>query len=436
MAIVKSFNALRYHAEQIDLAKVVAPPYDIISEKQAQKLYESDPCNIIRLELCQPQLEKIKPEERYDRVAEYLKSWQAKKILVRDEKPGFYLHEMTFKHPFLNQLFTRLALYGRLKLEPLEKKVVFPHERTHASPKVDRGRLLRATHTSFSPVFFLYERDENNKVACDLLNQYAAKEPAVDFVDDMSTRNRFWIIDEPKHTDVISSIFWGKNIFIADGHHRYETALAYAEEMKEKKPGDEAADWNYVFGAFVLFEDPGLLILPIHRVIKSARTVDRSKMMGALEKYFNLRSASRKELEAISEGRSPASNLEIGLAFSEKECFILQLKDRAAAKKAMPEGKPETWYDLDMNLVSYLIVEPILQIENSKLEEFVFYTPNTREVFESLKDGSASCAFIIHPTTCEMIKSVCESGDVMPQKSTYFYPKLPSGLVMYQHADV
>ncbi len=435
MAIVKPFPAIRYNLKEVELSRVIAPPYDVISSEQAEKLYVNDSHNIIRLELCQPRLENIQPEERYSHVSKCLKTWLKKGILFREKQAAFYLHEMTFQHPFLDGSFTRLALYGRLKLEPAEHKVVFPHERTHASPKVDRGRLLRATRTSFSPVFFLFEKTEDNKTAYEMLRQYTDKEPVADFFDGMSARNRFWVIEDPKHLDLFSSIFWGERLLIADGHHRYETALSYAEEMKKNNPDDESSDWSYVFGAFVAFDDPGLLILPIHRVIQNLPHLDRKALLDGIGKHFMIRPSSRKELEAISEGRGGQTAGGIGLAFSESECFVLQPKDMASAKKMMPEGKPDAWYGLDMNLVSYLILEPVLKIENSRLEEFVCYTPDTREVFQKLGSKSASCAFIIHPATCEMIKNVCESGDVMPQKSTYFYPKLPSGLVMYGHQE-
>ncbi|MBI1977362.1 MAG: DUF1015 domain-containing protein [Candidatus Omnitrophica bacterium] len=428
MATVKPFRALRYDPTQVAMERVVAPPYDVISKDDEAELRERDPYNVIRLELGQASKADIEKKERYLHARKYLDEWRRKNVLVTEQNPGFYLYEVSYDHPFSPKKLSRLALFGLLKLEPFERKVVFPHEKTHASPKVDRGKLLRATQTNFSPVFTIYEDTSN------LLDQLKVKlelgKPLFDFTDEQTTHHRLWFIQESDMVKQIQDVFDRKRIFIADGHHRYSTALQYAEEMNGKGGGGEDPNWNYVLTTFVRFTDPGLLILPIHRVVYNAVPIEREIFLEALKKHFILHSVSRSVLEKVSEG---AITEGFGLVLSEHECYLLELKDNTTARQSMPTGKPALWYELDMTLVSYLILEPILGITESKLEWNVFYTPSVGEAFEKVVSKEALCAFIIRPVNCQTIKDICESGELMPQKSTYFYPKFPSGLLMYHH---
>jgi len=428
MSLVKPFRAWHYDPKRVAVDRVIAPPYDVISESYRLKLHKRDPHNVIRLELGQTKPEDLNKESRYQKANQYLTQWAKEGILACDTKDSFYLYEMAYQHPFQKKMLSRLAVFALLKLEPFERKIVFPHERTHASPKVDRGKLLRATQANFSPVFTLYEDPTN---VLDEIRKACDSQPALfDFSDDQSTRHRLWVIDKKKEIDQIASQFDRKRIFIADGHHRYETALNYAQEMRAKSGSNGEHDWDYVMTTFVRFNDPGLLILPIHRVVLKSTPIDHQKFLEGLKKHFVLHAVSRSVLEKVSEGSIMEG---FGLALSEAECFLLELKDKTTARQAMPEGKPERWYELDMNLVSFLIFEPLLQIKNNELEWKIFYTTSIDEAFGKFKEGEAECAFFIKPVTPQTIKEVCESGELMPQKSTYFYPKFPSGLLIYRH---
>ena len=200
--------------------------------------------------------------------------------------------------------------------------------------------------------------------------------------------------------------------------------------MYAKAPSNGEHSWDYVLTTFVRFNDPGLLILPIHRVVLKSTPIDQQRFLEGLKKHFVLHAVSRAVLEKVSEGSITEG---FGLALSEAECFLLELKDKTTARQVMPDGKPARWYELDMNLVSYLVFEPLLQIKNNELEWKVFYTPSIDEAFGKFKEGEAECAFFTRPVTPQTIKEVCESGELMPQKSTYFYPKFPSGLLIYRH---
>ncbi|MBI4358550.1 MAG: DUF1015 domain-containing protein [Candidatus Omnitrophica bacterium] len=428
MATFKPFRALRYDPRKVAMERVIAPPYDVISKEYEAELHKRDPYNAVRLELAQPSKADLEKEGRYLQARKYLDEWTHRKVLITEKKAGFYLEEMSFQHPFQQKTLSRLALFGLLRLEPFERKIVFPHERTHASPKVDRGKLLRATETNFSPVFTLYEDTAN------LVDQFKAKcetkSPLFEFIDDQAAHHRIWYLSEADDLKLVENAFDRKRIFIADGHHRYSTALQYAEEMSGKGSGSGDARWNYVLTTLVRFADPGLLALPIHRVVYNAIPIERDTFLEGLKKHFILHSVSRSVLEKVSEGTITEG---FGLALAENECYLLELKDHTIARQSMPAGKPALWYELDMNLVSHLILEPILEITEPKLEWNVFYTPSLAEVFEKIKSREALCAFVIRPVNCQVIKDICESGELMPQKSTYFYPKFPSGLLMYQH---
>lgn len=428
MGRVHPFRAWHYHPGKIAISRVIAPPYDVISAEVEEQLYKRDPYNVVRLELGIAKPEDLEKEERYAKPKRYLDEWIQKKILVQEDQSAFYLYEMTFKHPFQERVLSRLSVFALLKLEPFDRKTVFPHEKTHASPKVDRGKLLRSTHSNFSPVFTIYE--DTTKILDEIRAAYDSEKPLFDFKDSEGIQHRIWVIHEEKVIARLAEAFDRKRVFIADGHHRYSTALQYAQEMNNQFLGELDPAWNYVLAAFVRFNDPGLLILPIHRVILKAFQIGKEEFLIRLKKHFVLHSVSRAMLERISEGGISEG---FGLAFSGTECYLLELKDKTTARQEMPHEKPENWYDFDMNLVFHLILNPIFGIKESEQEWNIFYTPSTEEVFGKLADKEASCAFIIRPVTAAGIKNICESGELMPQKSTYFYPKFPSGLLIYRH---
>ena len=476
MAHIKPFQAWYYHPKRVAIERVVAPPYDVISHEEARALQARDPHNVIRLILGQASAEDVERDDRYRQARNYLNRWIKEGVLTQERKAGYYLLETSYEHPGVKKKLLRLAFFALLRLEPFERKIVFAHERTHESPKLDRGKLLRATQANFCPVFTLYEDPthglEETRGACE------SRTPLFDFTDGESTHHRLWFLAEPAQLDQLNRALDRKRIFIADGHHRYETALRYADEMNAalQKAGihppsplsspplrlGEAEDgfvlrrtggrgdgeeghvsaterlhqkrgdptWNYVLCAFVHFQDPGLAILPIHRLILTSVVVDPGDIKTRLKKNFVLHSVSRPVLERVSQGSLTEG---FGFALSEEECYLMELKDRTTARQLMPDGKPQSWYDLDVNLFTYLVLEPLLRIEQKRLERDVEYTSSVSEVFDKLKNRKAVCSFVLRPIKVQAIKEICESGELMPPKSTYFFPKFPSGLLIYRH---
>jgi uncharacterized protein (DUF1015 family) len=430
MAQVKPFCGWHYKPDKVSIERVIAPPYDVISISQQKVLYEKDPHNVIRLILGQATSEEIKQDARYQTARKHLDEWSKQGVLVCDNEPAYYLYEINYEHPFLGRRLSRLALFGLLRLERFGSGRVFPHEKTHASPKVDRGKLLRATHANFSPVFTVYE--DSTSILDEIHARTKKAQPLFSFMDDQDIYHKLWLINQPGDVSQISNNFRDKSIFIADGHHRYETALRFSEEMAEVGGVNQDAAWNYVLSTLVRFTDPGLLILPIHRVVSKSVSFSKDKLLERLKQNFILHHVSRSALEKISEGSIQEG---FGFAFNEDACFLAELKDKTNARIQMPNGKTQAWYEIDMNLISYLIFEPLLKMKNDELEKTVIYTPFTEEAFKLLKTGKAGISFFVRPTDTRLMKQVCESGELMPQKSTYFYPKFPSGLVMYRHEN-
>lgn len=427
MASVKPFQALHYHPQKIAIGKVVAPPYDVISPDENRKLHDRDPHNVIRLELGVPDPKNPPQDSVYAASANCLSDWIKDDILIKDPKSAYSLYEISYQHPFKPQTLRRLALFGALKLEPFENKVVFPHEKTHSTAKVDRMKLLKKTECNFSPIFGLYEDSSNT---LDSIYEAAKKtKPVYKFQDEKKTTHQLWQIETAAEIRLIENTFSKTGIFIADGHHRYETALNYALEKNGGAISGKNS-WDYVLTAFVRFHDPGLLILPIHRVVLNTVSMNKENLLLGLKRHFQVHAASKTEITKAAEGGKAKG---FGMAFSEKECYLLELKDKVSAFSAMPKGKPKSWYSLDMTQISHLILEPLLNMDSTHLEKTLSYTANTEEAFGFLREGKSPCVFFVRPLEASVIKEICESNELMPQKSTYFYPKFPSGLLMYQH---
>ena len=427
MASVKPFKALHYHPQKISIGNVVAPPYDVISVDENKKLHDRDPHNAIRLELGVPDPKNPPQDSVYVNSATCLKEWTQNEILITDSKDAYYIYEMKYQHPFQLKTLTRLSVFGALKLEPFENKIVFPHEKTHSTAKVDRMKLLKKTESNFSPIFGLYE--DSSKTLDQIYDWVKNKSPMYEFQDEKKTSHRLWVIESEKEICSIQNTFSHSGIFIADGHHRYETALFYAL----KKNGgiiSGSHSWDYALTAFVRFHDPGLLVLPIHRVVLNSVSINKETLLSGLKKHFNVSLISKDKIQKVAEGQVTEG---FGMAFSEEECYLLELKDKKSAAAEMPSGKPIMWYGLDMTQVSHLILEPLLKLDSEHLEKAISYTANTEEAFALLRDKKSPCVFFIRPINPLVIKEICESGELMPQKSTYFYPKFSSGLLIYKH---
>lgn len=411
MALIVPFRGIRYNSDKVgDLAGVITPPYDVITAEDQEQLYRRNPHNFIRLEYGKTGPGKGSGEDRYTRAAAFLQKWLDQKALLREEKPSFYLYRQTFTHQ--GALYHRSGLIAALKLEPYSRKVILPHEDTLASPKADRLALLRLCRANFSPIFGLFS-DPARRFAeiCAPLEQ---KAPLYHFSDHSGEEHQLWQVAGAAAQEALTRLIAPQKVFIADGHHRYDTALRHAQEFgPESGPGS-----GYVLAVLVPLEDPGLLILPFHRLLRGLDGEQLALLKEKVRERFKTKrySAPDQLLSGLAAAASPA----LGLLLPEG-CFLLTTEEKQG---------PE---ELDVSLLKRLLLDPIF--DDTAAERYLDFTISGVEAAEAVARGKAQAAFLLKPTPVEAVTARAVKGENMPQKSTCFYPKLPSGLVVH-HLDL
>ena len=432
MSSIFPFPGWRYDPGKVDMAKVVAPPYDIISPEEQDKLYARDDRNVIRLIFGKTAPTDTPADNRYTRAASHLDAWRGDMLFLQD-KPAIYLYEQKFSNA--GQDYVRRGFFARIRLSEWGKEGIYPHEKTLSGPKQDRLDLMRSTRGNLESIFGLLA-DSGNEVseALATLVDYA---PCLDIVDDDGVQNRMWVVDDPDLLHRLLSMMPEPEIFIADGHHRYETALNYQAEVREKMkaagqvpPLRGDLDCDYIMMFIVPDSDPGLVIWPTHRVVYGLKDFDPGRFLTSCEKDFHIAPVTRDKLEAELDATDLPS---FGFAYGDR-LYMLTLKSRAPMDDAHPEAAEE-WKVLDVSVLHTLIMDKLLGIDEGKLlrKENINYAKTVDETLDwvkSARDG-AQCGFILRATPMSQVRDISEAGAVMPQKSTYFYPKPLSGLMFH-----
>ena len=433
MANFKPFPAWRFNPEKNPIKDVIAPPYDVIKGEGQDALYERSPYNCIRLILNKITDQDTDEDNRYTRARDFFKEWSDQSVLIQDEEPSFYLYKQTFKHPETNEQKSRYAILGALKLEPFENEVVIPHEKTLAGPKEDRLKLIKTTEANYEPIFGLYDDPEQNIAS--IYSGITSTEPLFDVHDEQGIQQTIWKVSDQGQVEIIQNTLASKKIYIADGHHRYTTSLHYAQAQSgETTPGGNLAS-DYLLIGLVEFRDEGLVLDPTHRMVKSFdfnADLDEKIAVEKLNEDFEVEEKSGEELTALLK-TAEEGTIKLGVAFKGKQYF-LKLRDLEASKAKMPEGKPAYWYTLDVNIVSYLIFNALWGMQGEKdWEKYLGFTHSTKEALDDLGFGEYRAAILLCPPPVEVLREMGEIKELMPQKSTYFYPKLASGLLFYSH---
>src|SRR6266545_4919076 len=420
MADVRPFRALRY-APSLDLAAAISPPFDIISPEQQRALHERSPYNAVHIELA------MDNGGRYQQAAQTLDRWRADGTLLRDDAHGFYLHDHQYEHDGIP--YRRRLIFARLRLERWDRGIVLPHEQTFGAPKEDRLRLLRAIHTNTSPVFLIY-RDHDRQVEA-LLDRPAAGAAIAEFSGDDDQTHTLRRIDDPRTTEALTSAFELETLYIADGHHRYETALGYRDERRAA-----ATDWsgeepeNFVLVALASAGDPGLPILPIHRV--TAAGVPPREALSRIEPLFSVeRPPSLEALVSRLTAASQGSHA-FGLVSAESdEPYLLTVSDPKAVDALLPQDRSAAWRALDYAIANHVILRHALGLEEAQMSDYgaLWFTEDAAEAARDARGGRARYAVLMNPVPITRVLDVADSGERMPQKSTFFYPKVPTGLV-------
>ncbi|MGA1862415.1 DUF1015 domain-containing protein [Deferribacter thermophilus] len=407
--MVKPFKGVRYNLEKTLLKQVIAPPYDVISNEQKEVLKLRSPYNVVNL---------ILPDGNYEEAAKKYNDWKKEKILIKDPEPVFYLYEQEYEYD--GKKYVRTGFIGLLKLEDYGKGNVFPHEKTLSGPKMDRFNLMKAAKANFSQIFGLYIDEE--RFLDKIFSSIKKEMPVASAVNDEKVKNSLWLIDDGEIKKTIEDFMKNKKIYIADGHHRYETALKYREYMRELN-GDSPDDikpYDFVMMMFVNFYDEGLKVFPTHRVVEYNGNLDE-----LLEKIKT--SYTVENVNSYEEGIKKQSE-------SDYPAFVLYYKgDFKLLRLSVEEYEKlhPIYRKVDAYVLEETILKPILGFTEEKLlkKEGIYFVQNMAQIEKIEKERENIVAFFLKGVDIEVIKEIAENGLVMPQKSTYFYPKLDSGLV-------
>jgi len=440
MAEIVPFRGVLYSQSRVgDLNRVMAPPYDVISPKKQDELYERHPNNIIRIILGKTSADDKPGSDRYSRAAADLGKWMNEGVLKQDDKPGLYYYTQTYTEKDGSKR-TRKGFIGLSRLVDFGKGV-HPHERTLSGPKADRLQLMQACDANMSCIFTLYS-DPALRVNKLLEGATAGKAPDIDVTDDDGIVNKIWRVNDQQALSGVVESMQDKSLFIADGHHRYETALNYRNMMRERSgnyTGDEP--FNFIMMYFSNMDDEGMTIWPTHRVVHSLKDFDADSFLTSCKEYFDLkefnytassepsvRASFLKELE-----KSGEKTVSMGLHIRARDIYyLLSMKSKEVMDKVFGDSIPEVFKGLDVTVLHSLVFARILGMtqEAQEKQENLIYVKSYDEAISACSNDKNQLVFLLNATKIEQVKSVALAGFVMPQKSTYFYPKLLSGLTL------
>ncbi|WP_028575108.1 DUF1015 domain-containing protein [Desulfonatronovibrio hydrogenovorans] len=395
----KPLNFFRYNwsHSRIKPDQVISPPYDVLSPDDKNKL-AGEPFNVVHVD----------SPSSYQAAAHTLTDWVKNKILIPDQHESFYV--MATDYQAGNSSRTRWGVFGGLRLHPFEDRVVFPHEQTYSKAKDDRLNLMKTTQAQLSPIFAVY--DDPALVLEDIGQACLNQEPMITFNQEHGVKNRLWRVPD-QHNQSIQNLVLSKKVFIADGHHRYETALNYQQSM-----GREAnAPWNHVFIYLSNISSPGLEIFPYHRIVSRNRSFEWEKIKNQAKSIFTT---------------SPVSGPESLSALTRPEAFVLY-ENRKFTLFTPLEESADIFSRIGAHVLDKLFLRQAMRLSDKDLSsgEFLSYTHDQNQCIELVNSGQAQAAFLLKPVPMDILGQVCETGQVMPRKSTYFFPKLPTGVLFH-----
>jgi uncharacterized protein (DUF1015 family) len=417
MADVQPLRAVHYDPAKVgSLQAVTAPPYDVIDPRQRAELQGRSPYNVVAVDLPEPATAGGDP---YANAADLLARWQADGALVRDTQPAIWALVQDYEAPD-GTARKRHGLFARVRVEDYGPGRIRPHERTHAGPREDRLRLTRATKANLSPIFSLYSDPPG--AAWSAVAAATEQPPFGELVDDEGTTHRLWRVGDPDAIAAVQAALEDSELLIADGHHRYETSRVYADEV-----GGEG-DHRYVLMCLVALEDPGLTVFPTHRLIRDTTSQTQEALAGALRESFDIAPIEHEQLRP-PEGDGPLTMGYIDAHF--RRAFRLTLKDQSIADEAL-DGEPEAYRRLDTAVLEALVLKGPLGLTDDDIDHMrgLGYARNDEEALEVVLSGAYDAAFFLRPTPVSQVQQVAATGINMPPKTTYFFPKIPTGLLV------
>ncbi len=421
MAEIRAFKGILYNKGIIgDLSDVVAPPYDVIGEENQKKLQKKNKYNIVRLILPQGAT-----NNKYVQASALFNQWLQDCVLVRDVEPSLYIYEQEYN--VKGSPRKRIGFIALAKIEDFSTGKIKAHERTLKGPKTDRLRLLRACRANFSQIFSLFS--DTKQEIDDILRKHTKKKPRIDIKVD-GVAHRLWTLNDPEAIETVTELMRDKPLFIADGHHRYETALNFRDEMRlftGNKTGE--APFDYTMMMFVNMESEGLTVLPTHRVLKNLPKINHDKFRENLKHVFEIKEF-RSIAKIMSELTDSAGSHTIGMYLGNSSYCLLKVKNEDEIVKLLDGNQSRAWKLLDVTILHQVIINRVLGFGGTNIENSIKFTTDEKEAVRLVTDGGYQMAFFLNPTRISSVRDIANLGEIMPQKSTYFYPKLLSGLVL------
>lgn len=439
MADVIPFRGILFNPEKIgNFADVITPPFDVISKRQQERYYESSPHNAVRLILGKKTGFDTRNNNPHTRAADTLNQWLTERVLVRDTEPAFYFTSLEF--PLAGKNITRYGLIACVRLEPFRKGIILPHERTFTKVKSERLELMQACNTNFSPIFSMYA--DQDGIVEHIRSSIDGSDPDIHFQDATGCRHTLWRVIDPGVQRHTAEALMPRRLYIADGHHRYETALNYrdwlagdAGELDARHPA------NFVIMYLCSMNDTGLVILPAHRLIKQVDKEVLEAMLPRAEEYFDIRefpfSEDRRQQaldKFLVELNANAQRRSIGVFVKGKRSLYLFILRPGVMSRQFGDEIAAPLGELDVTALTRLVFMEVLGFDQARLdnEKLIDYTVDARVAVEAVHNGQADAAFILNPTNVEQICRIARQDLVMPRKATYFYPKVTTGLVFNQ----
>jgi uncharacterized protein (DUF1015 family) len=432
MAVVKPFRGITYNFDRFkDLGPLVTPPYDVIAPSEQEAFYLADPYNVIRLELARAKADDTDRDNRYTRAAGTFRDWLREGVLRHAKEPCFYITAHSYQ--IGEERRTRMGIIGRVQIEEEGSDVILPHEQTFPAHKTDRFNLMKACRAQFSQVFSVYE--DSGNLLRDLFSTCESTEPQAAFSFRDGSGHRMWALTGEDKRRAIENAFKDKALYIADGHHRYETARNYRNEMRAGGGAVEGGAPDYVMMYLSAIDARGLTILPYHRLLSRSMPLDVNAFLERVSEYFIVNSIRMN-------GLNDAGDVESTLAESGKQntsfvvftrtgdYHLLQLKPRAFER--MPKEVHPALRRLDVQVLSDLVFQKTIGFTAKDMEndEWFRFDSSIETCLEKVRSGDAEAAFLLNPTPIEDVRNVAGEGLVMPRKSTFFHPKVLTGLVL------
>lgn len=416
MVEVRPFRAIRYTRKAGDYRDLITQPYDKIDQDMQKEYYKKSEYNYCRLTL------PIE-ENRYETSKQRIRQWMSEQILKKDKEPAIFVYRQEFK--LFEKTYTRTGFIAALRLHPYEEDKVLPHEITHKGPKIDRLNMLRATQKNLETGFLLYP--DSDKITINLFAKIAKTPPLIDVKDSLGVRNLIWRLTNPAKIKLVQKAVIDKQFVIADGHHRYETAIAYRDERRGKEEWDENSAFNFRMSYLVPVQDEGLIVLPTHRLLKKIGLADDT--LQKFKRFFTV-----SEIDANAENlrsflQSHRTKHAFGVYDGEK-AYGLLLRNEKTVSSFMDVAWSDEYRSLDVTVLRDVVFKAIMKTRELKIDEDIFYVRWIKDAVEKVDNGEVKLAFLVNPTTPETVLEIARKHERMPEKSTDFYPKMVSGFAM------